>query len=30
MIDWIYTLHGQYDLRMSAVNCKMIASKPVY
>ncbi len=30
MIDWIYTLHGQYDLRMSAVNCKIIGGKPVY
>ncbi len=24
MIDWIYTLHADYDLRMSALECNLV------
>jgi hypothetical protein len=30
MIDWIYSLHGAYDLRLAAVECHIIGGKPVY
>jgi hypothetical protein len=30
MIDWIYNLHGAYDLRLAAVECHIIGGNPVY
>ena len=30
MIDWIYTVHGTYDLRLSALKCKMVDGLAVY
>jgi sodium/potassium-transporting ATPase subunit alpha len=30
MIDWIYTVHASIDLRMAAVDCKMVSGQAVY
>lgn len=30
MIDWIYTKHASFDLRMAALKCNMVGGAPVY
>lgn len=30
MIDWIFTQHAHIDLRMAALNCRMVNEKPIY
>ena len=30
MIDWIYTKHAAYDLRMSALSCSIVGGRAVY
>lgn len=29
-IDWLFTVQASQDLRMSALNCKMVNGSPVY